>query len=1083
MKKQFLFTLIFAFILLNISYSQEEARLMRFPAIHGNQIVFSYAGDLYTVETNGGYARKLTNDIGYEMFSRFSPDGKTIAFTGQYDGNTEVFTIPAEGGVPKRQTYTATLGRDDISDRMGPNNIVMSWTRDGKNIIYRSRKQTFNDFQGQLFSASINGGLSTELPLPTGGFCSYSPDGKQLAFNRVMREFRTWKYYKGGMADDIWIYDFATKKTINITNNNAQDIIPMWHGNNIYFLSDRNRTMNLFVYNTESKEIKKVTNYTDYDIKFPSIGDKAIIFEKGGFLFTYDLATAEIKQIHIKISEDFNDSRNLLIDASKHIRGADLSPNAERLVFSARGDIFTVPAKSGITRNLTETSGAHDRNSIWSPDGKYIAYISDVSGEYEIYIINQDGSEKAIQLTKNADTYKYSISWSPDSKKILWNDKKNRLQYVEIESKKVTIVEQSKIFEFRNFSWSHDSKWITYARPEQNQMNKIILYNLDSKVKTEVTNGWYSSSDPSFSDDGKYLIFTSNRDFEPIYSQTEWNHAYRNMSKIYLVTLEKATPNPLTPEPDEVELKKDEPKAEDDKKDKKEKADVKIDIDGIQDRIVVFPTDASNYWNLNLVGNKLFYNEMSFGSDKGSSLKMFDLKTKKESVLGEGLGYSISANNKKMLISKGGKYYIIDLPSSKITLDEAVDVSNMQLIVKKKEEWKQIYDESWRQMRDFFYVENMHGVDWKAMHDKYAVLVSYVNNRNDLNYIIGELIGELSVGHAYVSGGDKPKPKRIQTGLLGAKLSRHSSGYYKVDEILKGENWRSGYRSPLSEVGVNVAEGSYILAIDGKSTKDMNDIYETLVNKAGKQVEMIVGSQPNLTDSRKVMVTPISDEANLYYFTWVQGNIEKVNKATNGEVGYIHIPDMVSTGLNEFAKYFYPQLNKKALVIDGRGNGGGNVSPMIIERLRREITRANMSRNSEVPGQTPRQMMNGPMVLIVNNYSASDGDLFPYSFKKHGIGKVVGLRTWGGVVGIRGSLPFIDGGQLNKPEFASYSSEESKWIIEGYGVEPDVVVDNDPAKEYAGEDEQLNKAIEIIKEELKNYKGLPPIPKAPDKSK
>lgn len=1083
MKKQFLFILVFVFAIIKVSNSQEEARLMRFPTIHGEQIVFSYAGDLYTVETKGGYARKLTNDVGYEMFSKFSPDGKTIAFTGQYDGNTEVFTIMAKGGVPKRQTYTATLGRDDISDRMGPNNIVMSWTRDGKNIIYRSRKQSFNSFQGQLFSVSNNGGLSTELPLPTGGFCSYSSDGKKLAFNRVMREFRTWKYYRGGMADDIWIYDFETKKTINITNNNAQDIIPMWHGNDIYFLSDRDRTLNLFVYNTESKEIKKVTNFTDYDIKFPSIGDKAIIFEKGGFLFTYDLSNAEIKQINIKISEDFNDSRNLLIDASKHIRAADLSPNAERLVFSARGDIFTVPAKSGITRNLTETSGAHDRNSTWSPDGKYIAFISDVSGEYEIYIINQDGSEKAIQLTKNADTYKYSILWSPDSKKILFNDKKNRLQYIEIESKKVTQIEQSKIFEFRNFSWSHNSKWITYSRPEQNQMNKIILYNLGSKEKTEVTKGWYNSSDPAFSDDGKYLIFTSNRDFNPIYSRTEWNHAYRNMSKIYLVTLEKSTPNPLTPEPDEVELKKDEAKTEDDKKDKKEKADVKIDIDEIQDRIIVLPIDASNYWNLNLVGNKLFYNEMQFGSDKSSSLKIFDLKTRKESVLGDGLGYSISANNKKMLISKAGKYYIIDLPSSKITLDKAVDVSNMQLIVNKKEEWKQIYDESWRQMRDFFYVENMHGVDWKAMHKKYGVLVPYVNNRNDLNYIIGELIGELSVGHAYVSGGDKPKPKRIQTGLLGAKLSRHSSGYYKVDEILKGENWRSGYRSPLSEVGVNVTEGSFILAIDGKSTKDMNDIYEVLVNKAGKQVEMIVGSQPNLNESRKVMVTPISDEANLYYFTWVQGNIEKVNKATNGEVGYIHIPDMVSTGLNEFAKYFYPQLNKKALVIDGRGNGGGNVSPMIIERLKREITRANMSRNSEVPGQTPRQMMNGPMVLIVNNYSASDGDLFPYSFKKHGLGKVVGLRTWGGVVGIRGSLPFIDGGQLRKPEFASYSSEESKWIIEGVGVEPDVVVDNDPAKEYAGEDEQLNKAIEIIKEELKNYKGLPPIPEGPDKSK
>ena len=446
MKIKSYFLIFFVLIFAQNIFSQEEARLLRFPTIHGNQIVFSYAGDLYSVSKIGGVARKLTNDVGYEMFSRFSPDGKTIAFTGQYDGNTEVFTMPAEGGIPKRVTYTATLGRDDVSDRMGPNNIVMAWSKDGKNIVYRSRKQSFNSFKGQLFNVSINGGISAELPLPSGGFCSYSPDGNKLAYNKVFREFRTWKYYKGGMADEIWIYDFKTKETVNITNNITQDIIPMWHGDNIYYLSDRDRTMNLFVYNSLTKETVKLTDYTDYDIKFPTIGDKEIIFEKGGYIFTFDIETRDIKKINIIISNDFTNSRNELIDASKSKNSLSVSPDGQRLVVGARGDIFTIPAKDGITRNLTQSSGVHDRNAVWSPDGKNIAFISDKTGEYEIYIIKQDGSEKPIQLTKNADTYKYRVQWSPDSKKIMWSDKKLRLQFIDIETKKVTLVEESKIW-------------------------------------------------------------------------------------------------------------------------------------------------------------------------------------------------------------------------------------------------------------------------------------------------------------------------------------------------------------------------------------------------------------------------------------------------------------------------------------------------------------------------------------------------------------------------------------------------------------------------------------------------------------
>ncbi|MCD4788603.1 MAG: PDZ domain-containing protein [Bacteroidales bacterium] len=1083
MKKLLLFAVALLFV--HIIFAQEETRLLRFPAIYGDQVVFSYAGDLYTVSKSGGIARKLTNDDGYEMFVRFSPNGKNIAFTAQYDGNTEVYLMPADGGVPKRLTYTATLNRDDISDRMGPNNIVMTW-KDNEQIVYRSRKKSFNSFIGQLFIANINGGLSEELPLPAGGFCSYSPDKKKLAYNRVFREFRTWKYYRGGMADDVWIYNFKTKETVNVTNNDAQDIFPMWFEEDIYFLSDRDRIMNLFVYNTVTGETKKVTDYTEYDIKFPSLGSNSIIYENGGFLYNFDIEAQQATKIPIIIADDFINGRNEFKDASKLINSWAVSPDGKRLAFGARGDVWTVPAKNGITKNLTESSGVHDRNVEWSPDGKYISYISDRTGEDEIYIQNQDGSEEAIQITDNSDTYKYNPIWSPDSKKLLWSDKMQRLQFVDIETKEVIIVDETRDGEIRSYNWSPDSRCITYPKPTKEEMTRIWVYDVETKEKHPVTDGWYNSGSPSFSSDGNYLFFTSSRDFNPIYSRTEWNHVYRDMLKIYFVTLRKDVENPLKPENDEVEIK-EEPKEEDAGKKKKKKknektdSDTNIDFDGIIGRIVALPVNAGVYWNINAINNSVYYC-MNNRASRKSKLKMYDLKKKKEKELGDYSSYLISADIKKMALNSGDKYAVIDLPKGKIKIDEYVDLSNMKVWVNLQEEWQQIFDESWRQMRDFFYDPNMHGVDWQAIHTKYEPLITYVNNRNDLNYIIGEMIGELTIGHAYVSGGDKPAPERIKTGLFGAELSRDKSGYYKIDKILKGENWTNNTRSPFTEVGININEGDFIIAVNGKSVRDMINIYESLIGTAGKQVEITVNNSPSEKGARNVIVLPVGDESNLYYYNWVQQNIAKVNEATDGQVGYIHIPDMSVQGLNEFVKYYYPQLKKRALIIDDRGNGGGNVSPMIIERLNRELSMMGIGRNGS-PYTRPSGMAYGPKVMLIDNYSASDGDLFPYQFRKLGLGKLIGVRTWGGVVGIRGSLPFIDGGSLMRPEFAKYDAEGKEFIIEGWGVEPDIKVDNDPAKEYAGEDEQLNKAIEVILEELKNWpEGWPDVPDYPDKS-
>jgi tricorn protease len=1081
MRRHLLPLLLFLAVPTAASAQQDEARLLRFPATHGNQIVFTYAGNLYIVEAAGGIARKLTNHDGFEMFARFSPDGKRLAFTAQYDGNTEVYVMPAEGGAPKRLTFTATLGRDEVSDRMGPNNIVMTW-KDNDTIVFRSRMIEPNDFIGQLFTVSASGGLHQRLPLPRGGFCSFSPDGKKLAYNRIFREFRTWKRYRGGMADDVWVYDFDTKKIENITNNPACDTFPMWAGNKIYFLSDRDKNVrfNLWSYDTVTKETKQHTKFKDFDIKYPSLGDKAIVFELGGHIYRFDLATEKAAKVPIRILEDFVSGRTAQKDVSKNIFSFEISPDGKRALFDARGDIFTVPAKDGPTRNLTATSGVHERNPKWSPDGKWVAYVSDASGEDEIYITPQDGSGGARQITDAGAPYKFEIRWSPDSKKILWADRKLRLQYVDIETKKITQVAQGKVWEIRQYAWSPDSKWVSYSKAELEGMTVVHLYSLEREKDYAVTDRWYESYAPAFSADGKYLFFVSDRDFDPIFSATEWNHAYRDMARIYFVTLAKETPSPFQPRSDEVETGKKDDKAGEGGGKGKEPAAFKVDVEGIQDRILRLEIKPANYRNLQSVGGTVYYIRQG-SKDAAAVLLMYDLAAQKETELGKVSGFEISANGQKMLIAQdGGNYAIIDLPKAAISNPTHLNLSGLTVRLDRQQEWKQIFHESWRQMRDFFYDPGMHGVDWKGIRDHYEPLVAHVNHRADLTYIIGEMISELNVGHAYVGGGDLPKLVKIQTGLLGAQLRQDDkTRYYQITNILKGTNWDKDLRSPLAELGVNVKEGDWIVAVNGKPTNEMVNIYEALVGTAGKQIKLKVNSEPAEKGSREVVIVPIADEHPLYYYHWVEANIKKVSDATKGQVGYVHVPDMLAAGLNEFARRYYPQLRKKALIIDVRGNGGGNVSPMLIERLQREMALVGLARDT-VPRPNPEAVLLGPKVCLMNEFSASDGDIFPFRFRFYKLGKLIGKRSWGGTVGIRGSLPFVDGGQLYKPEFASYEVDGKRWAIEGHGVDPDIVVDNDPATEYAGTDQQLDRAIEVILEELRNNpRELPPPPPFP----
>ena len=1053
MNKKLLLSLLLAGATLSVS--ADEARLLRFPATNGQDVVFTYAGDLYKAPLTGGEAQRLTSHVGMEMFARFSPDGQSIAFTAQYDGNTEVYLMPKGGGEPERLTYTSTNSRDDVGDRMGPNNIVMTWTRDGKNILYRNR--IGDGFSGKLWSVSAEGDMPEQLPLPEGGFCSYSPDGKKLAYNRVMREFRTWKYYKGGMADDVWVYDPASKKIENVTNNVSQDIFPMWIGEEIFFISDRDRTMNLFVYNTATKKTEKVTNYTDYDIKFPSTNGEVIVYEQGGYIFKFDPRTRKAEKVSITLNSESIYARKEMKNVAGNLTSASLSPDGKRVAVTARGEVFNVPVEKGVTRNITRTSGANERGAKWSPDGKWIAYISDRTGETEVWLQGEDGEPQ--QLTKGSDTYIRQVIWAPDSKTLLYTDRKNRLVEVNIASKSKQTLMQNPNGEPAGVAFSPDSKWITYTKSAENDMSVVYVFNLASKKEYPVTERWYSSSAPVFSTDGKYLIFTSARDFNSTYSQTEWNHVYTRMNGIYMAMLAASTPSPLLPTDGAVEAAKP----------AEGPVEVKIDPENLPGRIVKLPLAAGMYRNFYSDGKKVYYS----GS---GGLKAFDLKTQKEETVAEGASVTVTPGSKKALYMKGRQMFVADFPTAKANLREAVSTKDMVAEVDYMQEWAQIYDEVWRAFRDGFYLENMHGIDWKAIKKKYEVLLPYAKTRLDLNYIIGEMISEVGCGHAYVNPGEMPQVERIPMGLLGAELKRDKSGFFRIEKILPGGVYSQTLRSPLAEPGVDVKEGDYIVAIDGIPTSSVKNIYQLLVGKANVLTELSISSSASATGARKVVVSPIDNEYPLYHYNWVQENIRKVSEATNGKVGYIYIPDMSAEGLNEFARYFYPQLDKEALIIDDRANGGGNVSPMIIERLLRQAYRMTMYRGQERNGTIPDATHHGPKVLLVDKYSASDGDLFPWSFKANNLGTVIGTRTWGGIVGISGSLPYIDGTDVRVPFFTNYDAKTGEWIVENHGVDPDILIDNDPIKEYMGEDEQLNKAIEVALEQIKNRKPLPKTP-------
>jgi len=1113
----FAFLLITCALSLSSLFAQEaqEGRLLRFPDIYKDKVAFMYGGDLWLASTAGGTARRITSHPGRELFPKFSPDGKWLAFTGQYDGNFNVYVMPSEGGQPTQLTFYQGQAQP-LSDRMGVLNQVIGWTPDGKSIIFLSRRDASNGWTKRPYTVSVNGGLPQPMFMEEGGLLSYSPEGNKIAFNRIFRNFRQWKRYTGGMAQDITIYDLKNNTVDQvIPHTDYTDTFPMWHGNTIFFTSDRGpeHRLNVYSYDIGSKQVQQVTKFDQFDVMWPSMGPDSIIFENAGYLYTLDIETRQPKKLTIYVNGERDQAMKHWVDASRQFSDFDIAPDGKRAVFAARGEVFTVPAKDGSTRNLTHSPGVREQKVAWSPNGQWIAYVSDRTGEDEIYVTAQDGLGAEEQITSGHKGFMFQPAWSPDSSKIAWADKDLKLWYVDLKAKNPVEVDRAKYGEIQNYSWSPDSGWLAYDKPMDSGFSVVYLYGLADHKITPVTSVLNNSYAPVFDRDKRYLYFLSDRDYNEVLGNIDFEFANPKTTRVYVVTLTADEPSPFPALSDEVKVKTEEPaaassspgeaKPDKNKKQpaskKEEKTEekaveteskqpprvFKIDLDGIQNRIVALAVPPAVIRGIDASKEAIYYSTSPIQGLSGPipgetpAIHAYDLKDRKDKVVVDGAyRFALSFDGTKLLYGvEGGapKVGIIDAkaPDSPHKVgDGALNLGGMRAEVDPPQEWKEIFNEVWRQERDYFFEPSMNGVDWQKIHDQYAQLLPYVSDRYSLTYIMGDMISELSNSHTYVGGGDFPELHPVNVGLLGADYDVDAAGMYRFKKIFAGENWDAQTRSPLTEPGVNVKEGDYLVAINGRALHAPQTPDELLVNTANDVVTLTINSKPSADGARKVVVKPIADEFNLRELNMIETNRKKVDAASGGRIGYVYLPNMGDDGLNQFVKQYFPQIRKEGIIFDVRYNGGGFVDQLIFARLRRIVAAMGTARNWE-SGPVPGNTFYGYMACVTNHYAASDGDFFSYFFKQYKLGPLIGERTWGGVRGIRGQMPLMDGGYITRPEFAIYGLD-SKWLIENRGVQPDVVVDNPPDLVLKGQDPQLEKAIDMIMEQIKaNPKKLP----------
>ncbi len=1057
-------------VLLPLASHAAATKLLRFPDVWRDRIVFSYAGDLWTVGTRGGTATRLTSNPGLELFGKFSPDGRFIAFTGQYGGDEQVYVIPSSGGSPKQLTFYPAPG--PLAERWGYDNQVYGWTPDGAAVLFRSARDGYMLTDSKLYTVPMIGGAATALPMPVSGAGHFSPDGKKIVYSPLWRDFRSEKRYQGGWANDLYIFDLTHPALLQVTDDPRTDRDPMWIGGAVYFNSDRTGVFNLFRYDVATRQTKQLTHYRDWDVRWPSAdADGQIVYESDGELHIYDTRDDQDRAVSIVVPADATTTRPQAVNAADNIESLAVSPGGERVGIVARGDLFSIPVEHGVSRNLTRSSSAHDRELAWSTDGKRLAFVSDRSGEEEIYVQAQDGNDPAVQLTSGSTTRYYAPRWSGDDKRIAFSDNTSRLFVIDVASKRRVTVARDPAELPQDYRWSPDGRFLSYSLDEPNGFSGVFVWSAADEKSRRITPPLFNAHTPAWAPNGELLYFLSEREYQPLLSTIEFDFATDRQTGIFAVTLRKDAKNPFgirDDEPGDDKHAADED-ADGDKhtdEDKgagggkrrgkhKEKAKVpiKIEFEGIERRAIRVPLEADNLSNLEIGDESLLYQRSGpsyYGRESGvkASVMAYSIKDREAKPVAEDVtAWSATADGKHVLAqlsSKEIKYFEVGT-ASKGQSDDAKTVSLAGLVTTRipAAEWREMSADVWRRYRDYFYVENMHGYDWQKLREKYQPLLDFVGSRADLNYVIAEMISELTVQHAYIEGGDLGLPKRSFVALPGARFELDAaSDRYRIAKIFAGENEEERYRSPLTEVGVDVHVGDYVLAINGRELKAGTDPYELLQAAPNQAVEWRVSAGADGRAARTIRYQPLSSENNLLYLAWVTENRARVDRLSQGRVGYIHLPDMGEAGIREFIKWWYPQVRKEGLVVDVRDNGGGNISQLLIERLARTLRGTSFGRNQQTADTYPRVVQPGPKVALINEDTTEHG-------------------------------PLLDGGTVFVPEFGT-ADENGRWIIEGHGVDPDIVVEQDPVEVLKGHDPQLERGVqELMKLLPATPAGLP----------